>query len=134
MSQFIRDLKFGYSPLLMKPAPRPRHTTPGPQPKQKAVFITREWKQTSVKTWQVKRQLSLALRYRGSLLFLLNFRAVCSLGDIIAMCLMSCATFFSITTDKRKEITSLFCMALIYSPGTIKQEYCNTDIQCVPHL
>lgn len=54
MSQFIRDLKFGYSPLLMKPAPRPRHTTPGQQPKQKAVFITREWKQTSVKTCKWK--------------------------------------------------------------------------------
>lgn len=27
---------------------------------------------------------------------------------------MSCATFLSTSTDKREEITSLFCFALIY--------------------
>lgn len=69
MSQSIGDLKFGYSPLLMKPAPYPRHTTSGPQPKQTAVFITREWKHPNVKTCHVKRQLRLALRDREPAIF-----------------------------------------------------------------
>lgn len=62
MSQSIRDLKFGYSPLLMKPAPCPRHTTSGPWPKETAVFIISEFKHPNVKTCHAKRQLRLVLK------------------------------------------------------------------------
>lgn len=102
MSQSIRHLKFGYSPLLMKPAPYPRHATSGPWPNKTAVFIMREWRHPSVKTCHAKRQLRLAGRDGEP------FRTVYSLWT--HMCLMSFTTFVSTHSDKRNNITILSCI------------------------
>lgn len=102
MSQSIRDLKFGYSPLLMKPAPYPHHTTSGPRPKKTAVFIMREWRHPNVKTCHARRQLRLAVR-DGEPATFPPFQNWLQPTDIIAMWLMSFPTFLSTSTYKSKK-------------------------------
>lgn len=115
MSQSIRDLKFGYSPLLMKPTPCPRHTTSGPRPRKTAVFITRDWRCPIVRIHHAKRQLRLVVRDVEPVIFpqLQNPLKLQPMDKIVfcyARCLSTC-------TNKRKQITLISCVVFIYPPA-----------------
>lgn len=125
MSQSIRDLKFAYSPLLMKPVPINATPPPGLWPKKTAMFIMREWRHPNVKTCHAKRQLRLAVRDGEPAIFL-QFQNCLEPMAIIAMCLMSLATFLS--TGKWKKRNGIAIPSCFYLFPPALHEYCNTDV------
>lgn len=125
MSQSIRELKCGYSPRLMKPAPRPRYTTSGPRPKQTAMFIMRERKHPNVRTCHAKRQLR-HVSENGSL-FSPQLQNRLQLGgnnsiEIENKCVCPMTNVPSNGTDKINNIISVFWS--YSSPCTFIHEYC----------
>lgn len=113
MSQSIRDLKFGYSLQLMKPAPYPRHTTSGPRPKKTAVFIMREWRHPNVRTCHARRQLRLAVRDGEPAIFP-PFQSRLQPMDIIAIWLMSFPALLSTRAYKHKERNNIIFLSCFY--------------------
>lgn len=89
-------------------------------PKKTVVFIVegKDRAIPAVSTCHAKSQLRVEVREPLLFFFLPPFENRLELMAVIAMHLMSCATFVTTGADERNKIRSQFHLAFIYSPCT----------------